>query len=80
MYEVEKPKVPIFGIKNILHQSGKDLKMLRNWFLTGLENGRKDYIHCLMKECFSKCFFPNMGSEVALRLQRKATPVSVLIY
>lgn len=50
MYEVGKPKVMLFGIKYVVNQSGRDLKMGRSWFLTALQNGKKndsikDYIH-----------------------------------
>lgn len=70
MYEVGKPKVVLFGIKYIVNWSGRDLKMLRSWFLTGLENGKKKdsikvHVHWSKTVLwFSECFFfPSMGSE-----------------
>lgn len=88
MCEVEKPKVPIFGKKYFksVRKGSKDAEKL---FLTGLENGKKKKksrilsIVCLIKECFSKCFFPQYGLrkwQSPFRLQRTAVPVSVLIY
>lgn len=87
MNEVEKPKVSFFGWKNTFNHSGRDLKLLRscvfNW--TWEWEGKtliRDFIHWWIM-FFKVLFYLQYGLrkwQSLIRLQRKATAVSVLIY
>lgn len=81
--EVEKPKVLIFGIKKyfkLVRKASNDAdKLVFNW---DQEWGKRILFIVWSKNGFQSAFSPMWAHnrQFLLRVQRKATPASVLIY